>query len=40
MVSHYIYCRQRILYLLRLEPPFPNDSKILKLKIGLGPNHI
>ena len=33
-------CKHRILYLLRLGPPFPNDGKILKPKVGLGPNHI
>ena len=29
-------CRHRILYPLRLGPPFPNDGKILKPKVGLG----
>ena len=29
-------CRHRILYHLRLEPPFSNDGKILKPKVGLG----
>ena len=29
--------RQRILYPLQLGPPFSNDAKILKPKVGLGP---
>ena len=33
----YRYC---ILYPLRLGPPFPNDGKILKPKVGLGPDQI
>ena len=31
-------CRHRILYLLRLGPPFLNDAEILKPKVGLGSN--
>ena len=33
-------CKHRILYPLRPGPPFPNDAKILKPKVGLGPNQI
>ena len=33
-------CRHHILYPLWLEPPFPNDSKILKSKVGLGLDQI
>ena len=33
-------CRHYILYPLRLEPPFPNDVKILRPKVGLEPNQI
>ena len=33
-------CRHRTLYPLWLWPPFPNDVKILKPKVGLGPNQI
>ena len=33
-------CRCYILYPLRLEPPFPNDAKILRPKVGLGPNQM
>ena len=32
--------RHRILYTLQLGPPFPNDGKILKPKIGLEPDQI
>ena len=30
--------RHRILYPLRLEPSYPNDVKILKPKVGWGPD--
>ena len=33
-------CRHRILYLLQLKPPFPNDGKILNPKVGLGLDQI
>ena len=33
-------CRHCILYPLQLESPFPNDTKILRLKVGLGPNQM
>ena len=33
-------CRCYILYPLRLGPPFPNDAKILRPKVGLGPNQM
>ena len=33
-------CRDRILYPLPLGPLFLNDAKILRPKVGLGPNHI
>ena len=33
-------CRHRILYPLWLGPPFPNDARILKPKVGLGLNQI
>ena len=33
-------CRHRILYQLPLGPPFPNDVRILKRKVGLEPNQI
>ena len=33
-------CRHRILYPLRLEPSFLNDTKILRPKVGLGPNQM
>ena len=33
-------CRHLILYPLRLRPPFPNDAKILKPKVGLWPDQI
>ena len=33
-------CRHRILYPLQLRPPFPNDARILKPKVGLGPNQM
>ena len=33
-------CRHRILYPLRLGLPFSNDGKILKSKVGLGPDQI
>ena len=32
--------RHCILYPLRLRASFPNDGKILKPKVGLGPNQI
>ena len=32
------HCTHHILYPLRLGPPFSNDGKILKLKVGLGPD--
>ena len=31
-------CRHRILYPLRLRPPFLNDAEILRPKVGLGLN--
>ena len=31
-------CIQRILYILWLRPPFLNDFRILKSKVGLGPD--
>ena len=33
-------CRHRILYPLRLEPPFPNDARTLRPKASLEPNQI
>ena len=33
-------CRHRILYTLRPAPSFHNDGKILKPKVGLGPDQI
>ena len=33
-------CRHRILYLLRLKPPFPNDAQTLRPKASLEPNKI
>ena len=36
----YIYCRHHILYLLQLGSLFPNDTEILKPKIGLRPNQM
>ena len=33
-------CRHCILYPLRLEPPFPNDARILKPNVGLGPDQM
>ena len=32
--------RHRICYPLQLKPSFPNDGKILKPKVGLGPDQI
>ena len=31
-------CRHRILYSLQLGPPFSNDTRIPRPKVGLGPN--
>ena len=33
-------CRHRILYPLRLKPPFPNDAQTLRYKASLEPNQI
>ena len=33
-------CKHFILYPLQLGPPFPNDVRILKSKVGLGPNQM
>ena len=33
-------CRDLILYPLRLRPSFPNDVKILRPKVGFGPNRL
>ena len=32
--------KHHILYSLRLRPLFLNDAKILRLKVGVGPNQI
>ena len=33
-------CKHRILYPLRLRPPFPNNAEILRPKVGLRPNQM
>ena len=34
------YYRHRILYPLRLKPPFPNDVRTLRPEVSLGPNQM